>query len=626
MLHQDFPNKHRNSGARYPLHRAAVALSTAISILLAIGGHSVHATPEPIRVYTDFQFPVEIPDRTNAHLRNLTDTALTELKRFVQVKEPVNGNLSVPRGITRYFRCRPPPSDDSGCDDNGCPIELSRVCNRAVEKEALHKPTFVCHWACKGGCGYVGGDAEPQNADLLLYVTADGTAPECADQMNKTTIVHGEACQHHPNTSRPLSGSINFCPQVALPVNTSDTALSHHDALGTKLAYGRQLDHIVHELIHVLGFDIESLQEQNLLTTVHRAEYGMVQHMNGSEVAQFAASHFDCSSATGVDLENEQLPDNAAYENSTRKRTKAHWEFRLTDDLMVAASDASQLGRQPLTTLTLAMLNDTGWYVTNKSAAARPVAGKAKGCTIFDNSCGNVNSTDTDFCVSSNDQQCTRSQVGIGNCTAHPLADGCSVPVYQYQGSCGNTFTGKQHTLFGQWRSLQASMCMATQHESFMRVYDGSMYSFPGASHGCFETECSNDGSQLTIQIPSCNNFEPLRGEPGCAQSGGATFPNSTVNLTCNSAGETLTLEQTGAADELGYIAGTIVCPDPAKACSITKCPKRCSEQGACDPASGECKCFVGFAGSDCSIPSCNSYSCGAASKCNFQTGQCETS
>ena len=593
--------------------QSAMRLATSfINVALVVSTMSLLGVPtglatSPIRVSTDFQLPPELSPTATDHVHHITRSALTELKRFVQVVNPVSGNLTVPRSVRRYFKCRPPP--DQPCFDKGCPIELSRVCNRAIEKSELHEPSLVCFWACNGGCDYVGGSSMPVDVDLLLYVTADGTSPECTDQLSKTTIAHGEACQFDPSTGRPLSGGINFCPHVTLPQRNNS------------LAIGRQIDSVLHQLVHVLGFDHESLRSLNLVSGVTRREYGIVQQMNGTEVAQLAQKHFNCSNATGLDLENNYLPDLSDYSQSTSSRSEVHWEFRLTEDLMVASTDGAQLPRSPITSFTLAALNDTGWYVTNASAGVQPISGKNAGCEHFESSCDDPSTSKGEFCEERNyNRQCTRDESAIAQCSDHPLADGCRVPEFTLRQSCKHTRTAQQQTLFGQWRSAQSSICMRSLNDT-SRLINDAVYTLPEPGFGCFETECSDSGSELYVTLPSCNDFNSS--EPGCDQRSGS-FPGPAVKLTCKSEGHMINLGNSRASDELGYTSGSIVCPDPGAVCRSTSCPNRCSNHGICDGDPGECMCFAGFAGSDCSMRRCTDGECSGKTTCNFQSGQCE--
>jgi hypothetical protein len=91
---------------------------------------------------------------------------------------------------------------------------------------------FSC--AAPGGAGL-------RATDFALYVTAV-EEPYCR---NSAVLAMGAPCETDPFSGRPLSGNANFCPRALALAAPQD---------GDSAAWGMQLDTVMHETLHALGF------------------------------------------------------------------------------------------------------------------------------------------------------------------------------------------------------------------------------------------------------------------------------------------------------------------------------------------------------------------------------------
>ena len=63
-------------------------------------------------------------------------------------------------------------------------------------------------------------------------------------------------------------------------------------------------------------------------------------------------------------------------------------------------------------------------------------------------------------------------------------------------------------------------------------------------------------------------------------------------------------------------------CPEPSDICPTLSCPADCNTNGRC--LDGECQCFLGYTGEECSHTVCWIDSCAEGEYCNLDLGKCE--
>ncbi|KAL3104237.1 hypothetical protein niasHS_002264 [Heterodera schachtii] len=233
------------------------------------------------------------------------------------------------------------------------------------------------------------------DTDFLLYVSAVDTQ-RCR---NEETIAYAAHCQQESELDRPIAGHVNICPG----------ALSTH-------AHDQEvlLSTVKHEILHALGFsaglyaffrDAEGKprSKRNLnnrplsfnrergyydadpstVRTVVREDWwtaeGQIPHpihlMVTERVREEARRHFTCDRLEGAELEN-QGGDGTAM---------THWEKRLFEN---EAMTGTHTQNPVYSRLTLALMEDSGWYRANYSTAEQLHWGHGLGCSFAMESCG----------------------------------------------------------------------------------------------------------------------------------------------------------------------------------------------------------------------------------------------
>jgi hypothetical protein len=198
---------------------------------------------------------------------------------------------------------------------------------------------------------------------------------------------------------------------------------------------GKALDSLVHELVHALGFNAgifpsfsdpsTGLPYMSPALTKYAAPSGSVTpsltFLSTPLVTQQARAALSCESLPGGQLENEGGASNALH----------HWEFRLFyQDLMTPYFLATLRSR--VTPLTLAALQDSGWY-TPRWEYAQPFDSRlVSGCSLALSTCTSFQASQPGmyYCSGAGQplaQPCAASDVPQTCMGVTPFSDGCSM-------------------------------------------------------------------------------------------------------------------------------------------------------------------------------------------------------
>ncbi|KAL1130168.1 hypothetical protein AAG570_013106 [Ranatra chinensis] len=230
-------------------------------------------------------------------------------------------------------------------------------------------------------------------ADFVFYVSAMTT-----ERCNKgLTVAYAAHCQQESAMDRPIAGHANFCP------NSISTKTQELEIL---------LSTVKHEILHALGFSISLFafyrdsdgepltpREDNgkplrnpklqarqwsdrVIRTVVRQNWTIhggvvskeVQVMVTPRVVQEVRAHFNCSTLEGAELEDQGGEGTAL----------THWEKRVFEN---EAMTGTHTQNPVYSRLTLALMEDTGWYTANYSMAEPLIWGKNLGCNFVRKSC-----------------------------------------------------------------------------------------------------------------------------------------------------------------------------------------------------------------------------------------------
>ncbi|KAK7199537.1 major surface protease gp63 [Novymonas esmeraldas] len=223
------------------------------------------------------------------------------------------------------------------------------------------------------------------NADFLLYVAAGPTVG--------TTAAWALMCQNFAN-GRPSVGVANVSPKHI----TSDQ---------------QAMRVIAHEILHALGFHVHVFEERGMLGHVGwmRGKWNVPVIKSPMVVAQTRA-HFGCKEQTFLELEDM---GGGGTELS-------HWKRRsMKDDLMAGTTVAGIYSA-----ITIAAMEDTGFYKGNYAMAEPMMYGRNAGCGLRTHDCvvTGVSRFPEMFCGSANHTKlvCASDRLGVGDCNIvnHP--------------------------------------------------------------------------------------------------------------------------------------------------------------------------------------------------------------
>ncbi|GAM17225.1 hypothetical protein SAMD00019534_004000 [Acytostelium subglobosum LB1] len=278
----------------------------------------------------------------------------------------------------------------------------------------------------KGKCGptvqlnSTYGEKTFDDTDLLLFVTLRPI-------MMTSVIAFGTPCNFDFDDhtydgrvifGRPLAGSINLSPMY----------MNSLMSVPGKYGFQKAVQSTVHELIHVLGFT------QNLYTSfldkngVPHVDPIVVEKqtdtgINGQPIERFYTKmktphlvnatqrHFNCPSCDGLEMENK----GAKFSDQMAKCS--HWDSRTAYSELMNPTQSSPI--MTLSVLTLAFLQDMGWYVVDMRMAQEFHWGENEGCQFLNGRCENWKDGKEKgyFCDNRRaPPQCTADLRGIGNC------------------------------------------------------------------------------------------------------------------------------------------------------------------------------------------------------------------
>ena len=304
---------------------------------------------------------------------------------------------------------------------------------------------------------------------------------------------------------------------------------------------------LFHEIGHCLGFAsfyYDLFPSGDPTTSVTK-------NMNGDSrtVLQFTSptllnlirSFSGASDAEGVQLESEGFGGSV----------NSHFEkLHFNNEFMTAMVT----GNEVVSEFFIGLMEDTGWYKTDKNYAERLYWGWNEGKDFYDNS--SCNSTGADeFCNLSGSVGCDQNYLSKTRCEINYFSDNCKIKENKPRYECTN-INGSKFSSTEEFEVIGAnSRCFETINQGVK-------------SAGCYISSCETDGSgnkyiKVTVDGVSGN---------------------------CTTSGQTLSLSGI-----------TVTCPKIDQFCAAYgDCPNDCSGNGRC-LLNGTCRCFAFFTGLDCS-------------------------
>ena len=442
-------------------------------------------------------------------------------------------------------------------------------------------------------------------ADFVLFVSAVATA-SCSGG----TLAYAGTCVRD-QFDRPVFGHANFCP----------AALS-----SAADQWETQLSTAIHEVVHALGFasgswplfrngdgsprtardgnglpplvattcvdgQTRTIRKPDPNTVALGTERGLtVARMVTPRVASVVRDIFGCSSLVGAELENQPTSTGSCF--------GSHWEQRLFMNELMAPVDSHIAIKSALT---LAALEDSGWFKANYSVAEPLLWGRGKGCSYVTSPCVSNGGT------TALDGMCT--QTGAQGCTADHRARGqCNLVTYstdlptQYRYFTDPKVGGSlaEADYCPHYRSFTSGACEVAANAPTARGnrnYRAETYGAGAYCSGPSSLSQTVDGYVITSGPgPSCHqtrcNAQGLL-EMKLLQADGATE----LWLACPSPGAEV------APPASSGIGGTIQCPQASVAllCQPHACPGLLCD-GTNDCNGGVCTCGPAY-GTSCTEP-----------------------
>jgi hypothetical protein len=204
------------------------------------------------------------------------------------------------------------------------------------------------------------------------------------------------------SSGRPIAGFMNFSPRTLQTDQYSDN-----------------IHLFMHELTHVLGFTGGFISRFPSMTATRvKADGRTVREVVSPTVRQKVREHFGCSSATGAEMEDWDSPS-----------IPNHWEKSIfMSEYMTGILDENF---QPVSAITLALLQDFGFYKVDFTQAEKYVSALNYGCSWLNNRCDSRN--DRYFCKNANQAGCTHDYMAKGFC--NKLTWSGNIPVTSYSSS-----------------------------------------------------------------------------------------------------------------------------------------------------------------------------------------------
>ncbi|KAL7567748.1 hypothetical protein ACA910_012080 [Epithemia clementina (nom. ined.)] len=441
------------------------------------------------------------------------------------------------------------------------------------------------------------------DTDLILFVSGSASTQFCAAQ----TLAVAVAC-NFDQFDRPTAGAINVC---------LDNIELNDDGTASDAVLGDYVDVSIHEVGHVLGMSsnsyrffydpatgkprtgrpfisrtvtcVDGTQRSQILPGESTMVFGTRQDgtryasIVTEKVSQIARNQFDCSTLEGASLENQPTRSDSC--------TGDHWDERLfyPEAMTGVISPTTNI----LSSLTLALMEDSGWYKANYTVSEMSPWGLAAGCDFVEQQCltrvsgGNPTIPSYSrgyFCADEEDKGCAPTHT-------HKMA--CQVINYLY-------VVGEEVPQQKQYFAV--SSLGGSKQTDYCPVYGNTYYNKKADALDCriASNTPSFPNSYSEVYGSSSKCLVSSSGEGRCYES---VCVKEDMTFRFNVVGRWYTCEYDFQEKEIpitdGTVPHTVTCPRLAQVCPDLFCPFNCAGRGVCDytnQVNGTlqpvCKCF----------------------------------
>lgn len=379
-----------------------------------------------------------------------------------------------------------------------------------------------------------------KNVDLVLYISAEND--ESSDY-----VAWAASCFLDEETGRPVAAQIN----INLYYLQNET-------------YSLITSTIFHELLHVLGFDVDLFDKFIYPngTKIPIKSFFQVSEPNNllkiPELVEMAKAQFGCETMIGVPLEKGM---GSGSDDS-------HWaEEFFEQELMAPVQGLNEV----ISNFTLAFFNHTGWYKVRYNNRSSMSWGRNKGCNFVNRQCDGQTESYGEFCTNIASKGCTPDGRFVSVCWNSESEKHCPLNFESTYCSVPTTeFNLTDYEYFGNIQT-SGSKCFHTDI-SLSDFYWSYATTHNDAGYRCLQASCIlNEKGEKILNV---------------------SFHNYTMQ--CNESNVWIS-----ASTDSGY-AGILFCPNIKEFCEIypVQCPKGCNGNGLC--VDGVCDCFDFIRGKDC--------------------------
>ena len=352
------------------------------------------------------------------------------------------------------------------------------------------------------------------SADLIIFFKLT---------LNTSVVINTKSCLFRADNTRPVVGRMFFSAnQVEI------------DYEGIAVVQ----DFLFSKILQILGFSKNLFDHFDSFLPVTEVEKEFrngelkdVLYYIGPKGVHQARNHFNCHSLTRIRMEN----DLDATFGSHLEKTQFGNEM-LTADLR---------GNKVLSAITLAILEDSGWYKADYTQAETLLFGRDKGCGFLEQEC---NTQFPEFCENEGEFNCSGDYKSKSLCLKTPHSTGCFFTELFTDLECTTRFPLFETALF-------------EEPGAFSRCFDVLMDGKKSA--GCFLSECTSKGISVRL--------------------------NKSI------------FQCTSEDDFFRYNEMTVMCPNYVDFCGKYNegCPYECHGVGKC-LVNGTCECDYLFSGDTC--------------------------
>ena len=472
-------------------------------------------------------------------------------------------------------------------------------------------------------------EGEGVNADLVIFVMIDDTG-FFSENGIEAAAVH---CLQHGITRRPVAGYIQFKPnlevdnstaldyQVWLAIHEVSHILAMNESLYpdfvdqdnkllglSNVVYTEKSKNVgnyrTNTKLRTKGQDENSVLESKIskiklhLKSRSTSSSSEISYIKTPKVMAEAKRHFGCDNLKGVPLEY----------NGGSGTILAHWSKRyMNNDYMIGDS----YGENLISSITLALFEDSGWYKADLTLANLFNWGKGTGCSFFEENCvspSTPNSRDAQNENLSEAQKQIQAKISIKTsfknefctdtsapvCSTHNIFRGlCAIKKYDYQLSSAEIHF--KDTKIGGVDRLADRCPIPIETKRQQNFYGGSCregvkgYTFDtiGANSACFITsikplkqsrfmqKSKSDDEELVEDTFAKKNMYSKNGKvAGCFE-----FKCKGNDLAVLFEGKEY-LCNNGVVKNIENYSGEIVCPSNEVLCdSKYKCKFGCTER-----------------------------------------------